>query len=534
MQNIIHKGTTRRALTLLAVFLVGGISLLSVVNASIAADAPNPDWWDEAIFYEIFVRSFNDSDCDGIGDFNGITEKLDYLQELGVTALWLMPIHPSPSYHGYDVIDYFAVNPDYGTLDDLERLLEEAHKRGFRVIIDLVLNHTSSEHPWFVDANSKADSAFRDWYLWSNDEQGNGWHQGEQGYYYGYFWSGMPDLNYHNPEVTTQMEDVVLFWLDEIGIDGFRVDAAKHLIEEGDQLENTPATHAWYRIFYANYKAQHPHVYTVGEVFGAGGFIVSTYEQEFDHLFNFELSSGFVNSANGGSNTGINSAYTFTLRDMPWGGYATFLTNHDQNRVMSVLYGDLGKAKVAASLMLTAPGTPFIYYGEEIGMRGQKPDEDIRLPMQWSDGANAGFACSQTEPWRAPYQDFERVNVAVQQADEDSLWSHYHQMIALRKAYPALRIGETTLVDTDQRALFAALHTTPNEQLLVLVNLGDQVLEGFVLSSEASPIPVGENQLQSVVGDVDLFLSVQDEGAFAIEVDALIQPYQTVILKLEN
>ncbi len=491
-------------------------------------------WWDEAVFYEIFVRSFFDSDCDGVGDFNGITEKFAYLQELGVTALWLMPIHPSPSYHGYDVLDYYEVNSEYGSMDDFKNLLDEAHKRDLRVIIDLVLNHTSSEHPWFVDANSKVDSVFRDWYVWSDSDPGNGWHDGNAGYYYGYFWSGMPDLNYRNPEVTAQMEDVVRFWLEDVGVDGFRVDAAKHLIEQGEQRENAAATHEWYRAFHANLKANYPQAYSIGEVFGAGGFIATTYAGEFDHLFNFELASGFVNSANGSYNTGINSAYTLTLKDMPEGGYATFLTNHDQNRPMSVFNGDVGKAKVAASLLLTAPGTPFIYYGEEIGMLGKKPDEDIRLPMQWSAAANAGFNCGQTEPWRALNENYLEVNVAAQQADQGSLWNHYQQLIELRKAHPALRTGNTTLVITDQRVLFAALRTTPDEQFLVLVNLGDQELEGFVLTSEASPIPIGEYHLQPLIGEIEVNLQVREGGSFALEASRLIQPYQTYILQFVN
>ncbi|MBT3391812.1 MAG: alpha-amylase, partial [Chloroflexi bacterium] len=373
---------------------------LSVQNSGLISDIPQvnlelaaQDWWRDAVFYEIFVRSFYDSDCDGIGDFNGITQKLDYLQALGVNAIWLMPIHPSPSYHGYDVLNYYAVNHEYGSMDDFQRLLDEIHRREMHLIVDLVLNHTSSAHPFFVDANNNPNSPYRDWYIWSDTDPGNGWHQGAQGYYYGFFWSGMPDLNYTNPEVTAQMNNVVRYWLDDIGVDGFRIDAAKHLIEDGDQRENTPATHDWYKKFYAVYKTDHPNAYTVGEVYGAGGFIAQTYTDQLDHVFNFELASGFVNSANGRSNTGINSAYTLTLKNMLEGNFATFLTNHDQNRTMSVFNGDLGKAKTAASLLLTAPGTPFIYYGEEIGMQGKKPDEDIRLPMQWSADQQAGFSC---------------------------------------------------------------------------------------------------------------------------------------------
>ena len=219
-------------------------------------------WWEDDVFYEIFVRSFNDSDGDGIGDFNGIIEKLDYLNDgdpgtntdLGVSGLWLMPIHPSTSYHGYDVIDYYAVNPEYGTMEDFNRLLDEAHKRGIRVIIDLVLNHTSVDHPWFRAAQDPM-SEYRDWYVWSDTEpSGSGWHASDHGYYFGIFWEGMPDLNYEHPPVTEQMHDVARYWLQDIGVDGFRLDAAKHLIEDGMIQTHTDATHEWYKDFRHVYK----------------------------------------------------------------------------------------------------------------------------------------------------------------------------------------------------------------------------------------------------------------------------------------
>ncbi|MCP4141509.1 MAG: DUF3459 domain-containing protein [Chloroflexi bacterium] len=443
-------------------------------------------WWEDAIFYEIFVRSFYDTDNDGIGDFNGITAKLDYLEDLGVNAIWLMPIHPSPSYHGYDVINYYAVNHEYGTMDDFKNLLNEAHKRDIHIIIDLVLNHTSSQHPFFMDANNNPSSPYRDWYIWEENYPGwggNTWHEGNQGHYYGLFWGGMPDLNYRNPEVTAQMEQVVRFWVNEIGVDGFRLDAIKHLIEEGEITENTLATHEWLEDFYIRCKSENPETYVVGEVFGAGGSVARTYTgDELDHVFNFELASGFVNSANGGSNTGINSAYHFTLEHMPNGNYATFLTNHDQNRAMSNFYGNIGKAKVAASMMLTAPGTPFIYYGEEIGMQGQKPDEDIRLPMRWSGAENRGFSGS--KPWRTGEAGDESVNVEAQRNDPDSLLSHYRALIALRKKHPALRTGETEIIDVGTTALLAALRTEGKEKLLVVVNLTDQTVRDYQLKKD--------------------------------------------------
>ena len=231
----------------------------------------------------------------------------------------------------------------------------------------------------------------------------------------------MPDLNYRNPAVTEQMENVVKFWLNDVGVDGFRVDAARHLIEEGTQTENTPATHDWYRQnFYPAYKGINPQAYTVGEIFGAGSSMVRTYTgDQMDQVFNFEMANGFLTSPFGGSNTSVVSAMKFALQDMPNFNFATFITNHDQNRSMSIFNGNIGKAKAAASLMLTSPGTPFIYYGEEIGLQGKKPDEDIRLPMQWSDTQNAGFTTG--TPWRPPFGDISQTNVEAESESPDSL-----------------------------------------------------------------------------------------------------------------
>ncbi|MBK9208475.1 MAG: DUF3459 domain-containing protein [Anaerolineales bacterium] len=462
----------------------------TTVTASTPEQLTRQDWWREAVFYEIFVRSYYDTNDDGIGDFNGITQKLDYLESLGVNAIWLMPINPSPSYHGYDVTNYYNVNHEYGTMDDFKNLLAEAHKRDIRIIIDLVLNHTSSQHPWFKNANSDPNSQYRDYYVWSETGKSGQWHAGNQGYYFGLFWGGMPDLNYNNPAVTADMLKVTDFWLNEIGIDGFRVDAAKHLIEDGEKIENTPATHAWFKEFYTAYKAQNPEAYTIGEVYGAGSSVIKSYTgDQLDHIFNFEMSSGFMNSANGGANSGITSAFKFAAQDMPNFNFATFLTNHDQTRSMSVFYGNIDKAKVASFLMLTSPGTPFIYYGEEIGMQGQKPDEDIRLPMQWSNSANAGF--STHLPWRAPNKDYTTTNVEEQLQDSNSLLNHYQTLIQLRKEHPALQTGSATLIETNNPAVFALLRSSENENILVVVNLSNSPISDYQLELKESTLPNG-------------------------------------------
>lgn len=460
------------------------------------------DWWKEAVFYEIFVRSFYDSDGNGIGDFNGIAQKLDYIESLGVNALWLMPIQPSPSYHGYDVTNYYNVNHDYGSMDDFKNLLEEAHKRDIKIIIDLVINHTSDQHPFFRNAVSDVNGTYRDWYIWSNQSQGKNWRQAgsDSMYYYGLFCGCMPDLNYNNPEVSAEIYRITDFWLNDVGIDGFRVDAAKHLIEEGGKIENTPATHEWYRNFYPIYKAQNPQAYTVGEVFGAGSSVIRSYTgDQLDQVFNFEMSSGFVNSANGGANSGIVSAYKFAAQDMPDHNYATFLTNHDQTRAMSVFNGKVEKAKLASFLMLTAPGTPFIYYGEEIGMKGQKPDPDLRVPMQWSGEENAGFTTG--TPWRNPNADYDQVNVAAQSNDPNSLLLHYQTLLQLRKEHSALKRGDAVLIDTGNSAVLGLLRISADETLLILVNLSDSPVqdykltlgEGVLTGTQLTPISIFGN-----------------------------------------
>ncbi|MBI5354470.1 MAG: DUF3459 domain-containing protein [Chloroflexi bacterium] len=523
----------KRILATLFLLSILSSCVLPAPKADSALGGGSAQWWNESVFYEIFVRSFNDSDGNGIGDFNGVTQKLDYLQSLGVNAIWLMPIFPSPSYHGYDVTNYYNVNVDYGSMDDFKNLLAEAHKRDIRIIIDLVLNHTSDQHPWFKSANSDPNSPYRDYYVWSEAGKGGNWREGNQGSYFGLFCGCMPDLNYNNPAVTASMEKVTDFWLKEVGVDGFRIDAAKHLIEDGDKVQNTPATHEWFKGFYTEYKGQNPQAYTVGEVFGAGSSVIKSYTgNQMDQIFSFEMSSGFVNSANGGANSGITSAFKFAFQDMPDFNYATFLTNHDQTRAMSVFNGSVDKAKVAAFLMLTSPGTPFIYYGEEIGMQGQKPDEDLRVPMQWSNSANAGF--STDTPWRAPNEDFTTVNVAAQTDDPASLLNHYRTLIQLRKEHPALQIGDAVLIETGNPAVFALLRTSGKEKILILVNLGKTPISDYKLSLGESILKNGTLTPTSLFGSAQAQSLKVIDGNFSgyIPLDEL-PPYQMYLFNLK-
>ena len=414
-------------------------------------------WWNDTVFYEIFVRSFYDSDGDGSGDLNGLIEKLDYLNDgdpatsddLGVTGIWLMPIMASPSYHGYDVTDYYTVNPEYGTNADFKRLMEEAHQRGIAVIIDLVLNHTSAQHPWFSEAQDP-NSERRDWYLW-NETGGTGWHRAAGGgYYFGLFWDQMPDLNFENPEVTAEMHNVTRFWLEEMGVDGFRLDAIKHLIEEGTQTENTPATLDWFETFYDFYKSVDPHAFAVAEVWSPTSIVAQYTGTKVDVCFEFDLAEVMRSAAFRGTPTGLLMAQENVVAAYPPGQYATFLANHDQTRTRSTLMND-EQAKVAATLQFTFGGVPFIYYGEEIGMQGAKPDENIRRPLQWT--TDGGFSTG--TPWRGYYEDYATRNITAQSATPDSLLNHYRALIALRNNHAALRIGEWLPVTAEPRSVYS-------------------------------------------------------------------------------
>ena len=499
-------------------------------------------WWNDAVFYEIFVRSFYDSDGDGIGDFNGITEKLDYLNDgdpntttdLGITGLWLMPIHPSPSYHGYDVTDYYAVNPEYGTMDDFRRLLEEAHKRGIRVTIDWVLNHTSSQHEWFQQAKDP-QSPYHDWYVWSaNPTSSPKWTRVGDEYYYANFVPEMPDLNYLNPAVVQEMEKVIRFWLQDVGIDGFRLDAAKHIIEEGSTFEDTPETHNFYKELRKFYKGVDPQAMMVGEV-TSNSSIVQTYivGDELDLAFDFDLAKQLIFSA--GTHTPKYAADQLR-RDvgvfLP-GQFATFLSNHDQDRAMSVLNDKPEDAKAAAMLLLTSPGVPFLYYGEEIGLLGKKPDENIRLPMQWTDETNGGFTSG--SPWRAPNSDFTTKNVSAQGADPNSLLSFYRELIRIRNNHAALRVGDFQIIDTENRSVYASLRVSSGEALLILINMSDSPVSDYALRLHTSSLS-GNYSVKPLLGYGEYSpLQVNAQGGFENYLPLPeIPAYERLILQLQK
>ncbi len=420
------------------------------------------------VYYEIFVRSFHDSNGDGVGDINGITEKLDYLKDLGISGLWLTPIHPSPTYHKYDVLDYKAIDPEYGTLDDYKRLVTEAHKRGIRILLDLVVNHTSSEHPWFK-ASCGNDATYKDFYVWSDTARSNGWYsnpKNPQEKYYAFFWERMPDLNFNNPEVRRRVIDAGAFWIKDMGIDGFRLDAAQHVYEPNDVVLNNQ----WWSEFRSAMKQLNPNAFIVGEVWNKDSIVATYLKSSLDASFNFDLSiainqalkdtnaNGFINKLS--QIHRLYESYNPNFVD------AIFVSNHDQDRYASTFGGDLQKTKQAFAILMSLPGIPFLYYGEEIGMLGKFPDEYRREPMLWGENEKGNTR------WENPrYSTNKTVTPLAQQLnDANSCYAFYKKLIAIRNANPILSNGKlmpTKLVTNDRTTIAYELHLGKQKALVV-------------------------------------------------------------------
>ena len=484
---------------------------------STAAEAGLP-WWSERTFYEVFVRSFKDSDGDGIGDFNGLTASLDYLNDgdpatttdLGITGLWLMPVFASPSYHGYDITDYRAVNPDYGTMEDFAAFLAAAHERGIVVLVDLVLNHTSDEHPWF-QASAEGDPAYADWYLWRDESPGwrgpwdqQVWHERGGRVYYALFWEKMPDLNLENPAVRDELSAIARYWLEDVGVDGFRVDAAKHFVEQGPVQEDTAASRRWMAGFTDFVHRVDPTALVLGEVWSPSATTSRYVPGAMDLVFDFDFSEGL----SVGLQTGLAGTLTEVLEEVaayPPGGAATFLTNHDMERVWSAVSREapeeflLPIARLLATVLLTAPGTPFVYYGEEIGLAGAKPDERIRTPMPWTaDAPGVGFTTG--APWEDPDPGFTERSVAAQTSDPDSLLSLYRSLIQFRNGSPALRFGDLLTVETGNDGVSAFLRSAGDDHVLVVVNLTGEPVGNYTLSLAEGPLE-GVTRVEMVSGE---------------------------------
>ena len=441
------------------------------------------------VFYEIFVRSFQDTNNDGIGDLNGVTQRLDYLASLGVTGIWLMPVHPSPSYHGYDVTDYYDIHPDYGTLEDMQTLIDKAHENNIKIILDLVVNHTSDQHSWF-QAASQNDPVFTPYYSWVDaipDPDwrsllgGSAWHENNDRYYLGLFGANMPDLNYRNPAVMFHMKDVAKYWLDK-GIDGFRIDAIQHITESSNgDTRNTPETLEWVREFEAFIKSVNEEAFLLGETWTEAPAIAAYHANaNLDVSLNYPLFFAMLGALQQRSATDLRFVLNQDARLYPAGAkQAIFVANHDQVRpasLLGVLKRDESRLKLLAAMNLTLPGIPLLYYGQEIGMPNAEgaQDEAKRTPMRWAGGALAGF--SSVEPWQPFSTDDLNISVAAQQAQDDSLLNWYKQLIALRTNNPTLYAGDTRVLSSDQSQLLAFTRAADYQTWLILMNVGTKDL----------------------------------------------------------
>lgn len=454
-------------------------------------------------YYEIFVGSFYDSDRDGCGDLAGITEKLDYIEEMGFNGIWLTPVMPSPSYHKYDVTDYYGIDPAFGTMEDYQKLLKECHKRGIRLIIDMVFNHTSSEHPWFVEAcryleelppgeePDRSVCPYVGYYHFKKGEEAN-WHRvgNSEWYYEGIFWDGMPDLALENEAVRKELEKAADFWL-EMGTDGFRLDAAKEYFT-GYAEKNTEVL-AW---FTDHVKAVKPDAYLVAEVWEGQAAIQEYYKSGIDSLFNFPAAAqdgAIIKTARKRAEPAEFVAWMIRQRKAdlsvnPDYIDAPFISNHDTTRIAAQCVNELRQMKFAAGLLCTMPGSVFVYYGEEIGMKSMgTKDENKRLPMYWSeDGGGMPNPPADADPVEQKFPSVEE-----QRKDPQSVFNYYKAALQMRNRYPEIARGEAEAVTGAlPKGTGAVLRQWQEETCVILystaegiteINLQDLGLQGYNL-----------------------------------------------------
>jgi maltose alpha-D-glucosyltransferase / alpha-amylase len=491
---------------------------------------PDALWYKDAVIYQVHVRAFYDSNGDGIGDFSGLAQKLDYLQDLGVTAIWLMPFFPSPLRDdGYDISDYLSVHPHYGTIDDFKTFLEAAHQRKLRVIMEMVLNHTSDQHPWFQESRSSAINPRRDWYVWSDtDTRYRGariifidtelsnwaWDPVSKAYYWHRFFSHQPDLNYDNPAVREEMWNMMKFWL-EMGIDGFRLDAIPYLVErEGTNCENLPETHAVIKDYRARIDQQFPGRMLLAEAnqwpadlrpyFGEG--------DEFHMAFHFPLMPRMFMGLKLEDRKPITEILQQTPSIPDNCQWCLFLRNHDEltlemvtdmerdymydeyardksmrlnlgirRRLAPLLDNDRRRIELMNGMLMSLPGTPIIYYGDEIGMGDNVKLGDrngVRTPMQWNGGWNGGFSAADPESLYAPLllnpvYGFQAVNVLSQKRFEHSLFSWTKHLISVRKSMPVFGRGSIEFLYPANHRVLAYVRQLGKDSILVVNNLSN-------------------------------------------------------------
>lgn len=500
-------------------------------------DKSKKDWWKSAVFYQVYPKSFQDTNGDGLGDLRGIILHLDYLQKLGVDGIWLSPVYASPQAdNGYDISDYRAIHPPFGTMADMEELIREADRRDLTIIMDLVLNHTSDRHKWFLEAKSSRNSPYHDYYIWRDgvpDCPPNGMRATFGGpawtyvpeikqWYFHQFSPWQPDLNWENPAVRRELCDMIRFWVDK-GVGGFRLDVIDNIGKEPDReiTSNGPHLHEYIRELRQNAFREDTLV-TVGEAWSAGVKEAMQYANpdgsELCMVFQFEQMC--LDGATGGNKwdavplplPALKKCYERWQQDLRGRGWnSLFLENHDLPRIVS-RWGNDGKYRVESAKMLAAmlhgmQGTPYIYQGEELGMtnirlpieeyddleiknaykeglaRGDSPEkvmegiyargrDNARTPMQWTGGKNAGF--SEAKPWLPVNPNYTQINAQAALEDPDSIFYFYQKLIALRKQYTVIREGTFTLLDPEDETRFAYTRDTQSEHLLVVCNFTDR------------------------------------------------------------
>jgi alpha-glucosidase len=507
----------------------------------------NLAWWRSAVIYEIYPRSFQDSNGDGIGDLDGIIQRLDYLVKLGVNAIWVAPIYRSPmADFGYDVADYCDLDPIFGAMEDFDRLLTEAHRRNLKVILDFVPNHSSDQHPWFIESQSSRESAKRDWYLWRDEPNnwmsnfgGSGWEWdvGTNQYYYHSFLKEQPDLNWRNPAVRTAMYDALRFWLNK-GVDGFRVDVMWLLIKD-DQYRDNPLDNL------PVYNSDRPEVH---EVVAEMRAVIDSYSERV-LIGEIYLPLKNLMIYYGQNLSGANLPFNFLLLQSPWNAQAVgeiiseymsmlpseawpnwVLGNHDNPRIATRV--GLSQVGIAAMLLFTLPGTLTLYYGDEIGMANALiPPEEIqdpaekrqpgigmgrdpeRTPMTWDGSETAAF--TRGRPWLPLVADHRVVNVEAEEADRASILNLYRKLIALRRAYPILVGGELRSI-TSSGDLLSYERAAGNERLVIFLNFGESPIR---VNAESGSVLAGTPSRRGA-DRVDGFVELKGSEGLVVKVDS--------------
>ncbi len=537
-----------------SVLLIAGVALLAACSSpEVEEETPVADWRDSGVCYEIFVRSFYDSDGDGVGDLEGLIQKLDYVNDgdprgggdLGANCIWLMPVAESPSYHGYDVTDYYTIDPDYGTNEDFKRLTAEAHRRGITVLVDMVVNHTSDRHPIFQQSMSDPSSEYRDWFRWSpapgpdNEYGDNNWRRAPEGegYYYGFFSARMPDLNWETEAVREEMKKASSFWLDEMGADGLRLDAVRHLMEDEEgRSTNVPRTHVMLGEYGEYLRGTHPGSFTVGEVFDGGEALLAYYPDQLDSYFAFGISDAILNAVRAGSSEGLLEA---VLLHAGSGAERPLFPVPAQPR--PVPHADRSRGRRGAGEAGRFPAPHAARRALRLLRRGARDGGGQAGPAH-SNSRCTGRSDRRPDsrpatPWEPLQADSLTANVEALRADAGSILNHYRELIRLRSACPVLGSkAELVPVETSSPAAVAFLRQQVDGAALVVANLGDQPLEGVTLSAQGSLLPAGVDYMPQVVlgkGPSTSLLEVGENGGFqGFSPLETLEPLQAYVLAL--